>query len=205
MPEPTPPPRPENDLAFIRRVMEGARETASDGSGHLILWGCLLAIAQTLTYLVRQGGMTVSITLIWAVTVGIGFAGSSLLGNRNMKRAPVNSLVNRILSSIWIGCALSLSLIGFLGLGFGSLPHQVAPGIQAVVIGTSFFASAVLPNHAIYWLLAAVWWILGGTLLVRPSPASTLVIAGGLVLFMVVPGLVLKARRRTPLGLHLVA
>lgn len=38
MPEPTPTPRPEDDLAFIRRVMDGARETVSDGSTHLILW-----------------------------------------------------------------------------------------------------------------------------------------------------------------------
>ena len=205
MPVPTSTPRPEDDLAFIRRVMEGARETASDGSGHLILWGSLLAAAQALTYLARQGGIAVSVTVVWAVAVGVGFAGSSLLGNRTLKRAPVNSMVNRILSSIWIGCALSLSLIGFLGQGFGSLPHQVAPGIQAVVIGTSFFASAVLPNHAIYWLLAAAWWILGGALLVRPSSVSTLVIAGGLVLFMVVPGLVLRARRGTSFRLHLVA
>lgn len=205
MPDPTPATRPEDDLAFIRRVMEGARETASDGSGHLILWGCLLATAQTLTYLVRQGDMALSVTVIWAATVAIGFAGSFLLGNRSLKRAPVNSLVNRILSSIWIGCALSLSLIGFLGQGSGSLPPRVAPGIEAVVIGTSFFASAVLPNHAIYWLLAAAWWILGGALLIRPSPVSNLVVAGGLVLLMVVPGLVLRARRGTSFRLHLVA
>ena len=205
MPDPIPTPRPEDDLAFIRRVMEGARETASDGSGHLILWGCLLATAQTLTHLARQGGVTVSVAVIWAVTVAIGFAGSSLLGNRGLKRAPVNSLVNRILSSIWIGCALSLSLIGFLGQGFGSLPPQVAPGIEAIVIGTSFFASAVLPNHAIYWLLAAAWWILGGGLLVRPSPVSNLVIACGLVLLMVVPGVVLRARRGTSFRLQLIA
>lgn len=205
MPDPAPTARPEDDLAFIRRVMEGARETASDGSGHLILWGCLLATAQTLTYLVRHGEMAVPITVIWGVTVGVGFAGSSLLGNRNLKRAPVNSLVNRILSSIWIGCGLSLSLIGFLGQGFGALPHQVAPGIEAVVIGTSFFASAMLPNHAIYWLLAAAWWILGGALLVRPSPVSNLVIACGLVLLMVLPGVVLRARRGSSFRLHLVA
>lgn len=205
MPDPTPTPRPEDDLAFIRRVMEGARETASDGSGHLILWGSLLATAQTLTYLVRQGEMAVSITVIWAVTVGIGFAGSALLGNRNRKRAPVNSLVNRILASIWLGCGLSLSLVGFLGQGSDSLPHQVAPGVEAVVIGTAFFASAVLPNHASYWLLAAAWWILGGALLVWPSPVSNLVIAGGLVLFMVVPGVALRARRGTSFRLHLVA
>ena len=205
MPDPTPTSHPEDDLAFIRRVMEGARETASDGSGHLILWGCLLATAQTLTYLVRQGEMTVSVTVIWAVAVGIGFAGSALLGNRNRKRAPVNSLVNRILASIWLGCGLSLSLVGFLGQGSGSLPHQVAPGVEAVVIGTAFFASAVLPNHASYWLLAGAWWILGGALLVRPSPVSNLVIACGLVLFMVVPGMLLRARRGTSSRLHLVA
>lgn len=167
--------------------------------------GCLLAVAQALTYLVRHGELDVSVTLIWAATVGLGFGSSYLLGNRNRKRAPVNSLVNRILGSIWIGCGLSLSLVGFLGQGSGSLPHQVAPGIEAIVIGTAFFASAVLPNHAVYWLLAAVWWTLGGALLIWPSPASSLVIAGGLVLFMVVPGVLFRARRSSSFRLHLVA
>ena len=191
--------RPEDDLAFIRRLMEGAQENVSDSSAHLILWGCLVATAECLTYLALQGVLSVSINVLWAVAVGIGFAVSWLFAHRSRKSAPVNSLVNRILAAIWIGCALALTLVGFLGAGTGSLPSQVAPGVTGVIIGSAFFASAFLPGRTTYRLLAAVWWILGGSMLVWPFPESGLVIACGLILFMVVPGLVLRARRGTPI------
>ena len=196
---------PEDDLAFIRRVMEGARETVADHSGHLILWGLLPATAYVLTYLAGQGALQVSINAVWAVVVGIGFSGSWLLTRRTEKRAPVNSLVDRILAAIWIACGLSLSLVGFLGVGTGSLPSFLMPGINSVLIGSAFFASAVLPDRTAYRALAASWWMLGGWLIVRPTPEASLVVASAHLLLMLVPGLVLRARRPSPLGLHVVA
>ena len=204
-PPTTPHPTPADDLAFIRRLMQGARETAVDHSGHLILWGFLQAAAGSLAYLVRQGAFYVSINWIWAVTIAIGFTGSGLLARRLRRSAPVNSLVNRVLAAIWIGCGLSLSLVGFLGAGTGSVPSPVMPGVKCVIIGCAFFASAPLFNRAFYWVLAGVWWILGSALLLRPSPGSSLVFACAPILFMLVPGLMLRARRRTTPRLHMVA
>ncbi|MXX36257.1 MAG: hypothetical protein F4107_02295 [Gemmatimonadetes bacterium] len=201
----TPHPSPEEDLAFIRRVMQGAREVEVDHSGHLILWGFLQAAAASLAYLVRQGAFYVSINVIWAVAVGIGFAGSWLLARRLRKSAPVNSLVNRVLAAIWVGCGLSLSLVGFLGAGTGSMPSPVAPGAKSVIIGCAFFASAPLFSRTAYWALAGAWWILGGALLVRPSLGSNLVFVCAPILFMLVPGLVLRTSRRTTPRLHVIA
>ena len=198
-------PSPEDDLAFIRHVMEGARQTVADHSGHLILWGFLSASAYVLTYLARQDASEVPINAVWSVAVGIGFSGSWLLVRRTQKRAPVNSLVDRILAAIWIACGLSLSLVGFLGAGTGSLPPLLMPGINSVLIGSAFFASAVLPDRTSYWALAAAWWVLGGWLIVRPFPEASLVIACAHVLLMLVPGLVLRARRPSPLGLQVIA
>ena len=205
MTQQNPHPGPEDDLAFIRRVMQGAREAEVDHSGHLILWGFLQAAAAGLAYLVRQGALYVSINVIWAVAVGIGFAGSWLLARRLRKSAPVNSLVNRVLAAIWVGCGLSLSLVGFLGAGTGSLPSPVAPGAKSVIIGCAFFASAPLFNRTAYWALAGVWWVLGSALLVRPSLGSNLVFVCAPILFMLVPGLVLRASRRTSPRLHVIA
>ena len=200
-----PQPNPEDDLALIRRLMQGAREAEVDHSGHLILWGFLQATAGMLAYLVRQGAFHVSISVIWAVAVGIGFAGSWLLARRLKKSAPVNSLVNRVLAAIWVGCGLSLTLVGFLGPGPGSLPSPVTPGVKSIIIGCAFFASAPLFNRTAYWALAAVWWILGSALLVRPSLGSNLVFVCAPILFMLVPGLVLRARRGTTPRLHVIA
>ena len=97
----------EDDLAFIRRLMDGARKATADHSEQLIFWGFLLAAAEGLTYLVREGVFQVSIAVIWLVVVGVGSCGSSLLGHRTLRQAPVNSLADRHLSAIWIGCGLS--------------------------------------------------------------------------------------------------
>jgi len=200
-----PQPNPEDDLAFIRRLMEGARAAEVDHSGHLILWGFLQAAAAGLAYLVHQGAFHFSITAIWAVAVGIGFTGSWLLALRSRRSAPVNSLVNRVLAAIWVGCGLSLSLVGFLGAGTGSMPSPITSGAKCVIIGCAFFASAPLFNRTGYWALAGVWWILGGALLVRPSLGSNLVFVFAPILFMLVPGLVLRARRRPSPRLHAVS
>ena len=205
MTQSTPAPRPEDDLALIRRLMEGAREAEVDHSGHLILWGFLQAAAASLAYLVLQGAFQASISGIWAVAVGIGFAGSGLLARRSRKSAPVNSLVNRVLAAIWVGCGLSLSLVGFLGAGLGSLPSPVMPGVKCVIIGCAFFGSAPLFNRTAYWALAAVWWILGGALLVRPDVGSNFAFVCAPILFMLVPGVMLRARRRTTPRLHVIA
>lgn len=205
IPPTTPLSNPEDDLAFIRRLMQSARETAVDHSGHLILWGFLQAAAGSMAYLVRQGAFYVSINLIWAVAIGIGFAGSWLLALRLRRSAPVNSLVNRVLAAIWIGCGLSLSLVGFLGAGTGAVPSPVMPGVKSVIIGCAFFASAPLFNRAFYWVLAGVWWILGSALLLHPAPGSNLVFVCAPILFMLVPGLLLRARRRPGAGLRVIA
>ncbi len=187
-------PRPETDLAVIRRLMEGARQSSEENSAHLVLWGCLLAAAEVFTHLVLTGSVTASLNLVWAVAVGIGVALSALIGRRSWLGAPVNSLVGRILAGIWMGCAAGLMIVGFLGSGTGALSRSAAPGVTAVFFGSAFFASSFLPSKRAYLLLAAVWWALGGALLTWPFAGSRLVLAAALVVFAAVPGLLVRIR-----------
>lgn len=202
MPDPAPAPRSpdsqaEADLALIRRLMEGARQSTWFNSSHLIVWGSVLATAEAVTHLVEVGVVTLSLNLVWGVAVGIGVALSSLLGRRAWLRAPVNSLVNRMLAAIWGGAAIGLIIVGFLG--------DAAPGITAALFGSAFFASSFLPGKAIYLLLAAAWWILSGALLIWPVPESRLVISAALILFAAVPGLLIRIRNATPAKSRVIA
>ena len=190
-------PQAAADLAVIRRLMEGARESTSYNGSYLILWGCLIAAAETVTYLEGVGVVAVSLNLVWAVAVGIGFALSVLLGHRAWLRSPVNSLVDRMLAAIWAGCAIGLSLVGFLGSG-GSVARLTSPGLSAVFFGSAFFASSFLPGRTAFLLLAAVWWIIGGSLLVWPFSGSGLVVAAALILFLALPGLLIRIRGAAP-------
>ena len=205
MTHPNPVPRPEDDLAFIRRLMEGARETTSDNGSYLILWGCVLAAAEAVTHLVGIGIITLSGGLVWALAVGLGFAVSVLLGHRARLRAPVNSLVSRILAAIWIGCGVGLSVVGFLGIRSGSVQVLVGSGVNATFIGTAFFASSFLPGRTTYRLLATIWWVIAGALLIWPFSGSKLVMSAALIAFMAGPGLVLKLRTSTVSGARVIA
>ena len=173
--------------------MEGARESTSYNGAHHILWGSLLAAAETATYLVGVGVVALPLNLLWAIAVGTGFALSALIGHRAWLRAPVNSLVNRMLAAIWLSCAIGLTVVGFLGSG-GSVPRLASPGVSAVFFGSAFFACSFLPGRTAFLLLAAGWWVIGGALLVWPFSGSGLVVAAALILLMAVPGLVIRIR-----------
>ena len=177
--------------------MEGARESTSYNGAYFILWGCLLAAAETVTYLVGVGVVALPLNLLWAIAVGTGFALSALIGHRAWLRAPVNSLVNRMLAATWAGCAIGLTVVGFLG-GGGSVPRLASPGLSAVFFGSAFFACSFLPGRTAFLLLAAGWWVIGGALLVWPFSGSGLVVAAALVLLMAVPGLVIRTRGAAP-------
>jgi len=185
--------------------MEGAQQSSTHNSAQLILWGCLLATAEVFTHLVLAGAFAVSLNLLWAVAVAIGVALSALLGRRAWMRAPVKSLVDRILAGIWIGCAVGLMVVGFLGSGTGALSRSAAPGVTAVFFGSAFFASSFLPGKRAYLLLAAAWWALGGALLSWPFAGSRLVLSAALILFAAVPGVLVRIRGASPARSRAVA
>ena len=186
----------EEDLAVIRRLMEGARENVSNNGWHLILWGGLLAMAGGIGQWADSRGLSVPLGLVWAVAVGMGWGISIPLRRRTSKQAAVDSLVNRILAAIWVGCGLGLTLLGFCGIWTGTLPEPAVPGVMAIVIGTAFFASSSFCSPGLFRGLAIVWWALGSVMLIWPGPANGLLICVSLVLFMAVPGLLLSRRVR---------
>ena len=192
------------DLAAIRHLMESAGETVASNGWCFVLWGGLLSAAEAVSYWTHSGGPPVSLALVWAIAVGIGWATSILVQRRGLERAAVNSLASRILAAIWAGCGLSLTLLGFCGRWSGTLTGPATPGVMSVVIGTAFFASSSFCNRALFRGLAIVWWALGGTMLVWSRHTNDLLMCAGLLLFMVLPGLLLSRGVRPSSRLYLV-
>ncbi|WP_419161538.1 hypothetical protein [Candidatus Palauibacter sp.] len=193
------------DLAIIRRLMEDARETVSDNGWHLVLWGGVLAAAEAIGHWADSGVLPVSSRLVWGAALGLGWGISIPLRRWRRKHAAVDSLANRILAAIWIGCGLGLMLLGFCGAQTGTLPGPVAPGVMAIVIGTAFFASSSLCDRVLFRVLAVSWWAMGGAMLIWPGPANNLVMSAGLILLMAGPGLLLTRRPRKPARMELIA
>ncbi|MCY3698055.1 MAG: hypothetical protein OXH46_00255 [Gemmatimonadetes bacterium] len=194
-----------DDLAVIRRLMEDARETVSNNGWHYVLWGSVLAVAEVFDYWAESGALPVSPRVVWSTALGLGWGISILLRRWSRKHAAVDSLANRILGAIWIGCGLGLMLLGLCGAQTGTLPGPITPAVMTMPIGTAFFASSSLCDRALFRVLAISWWALGGAMLIWPHPANNLVMSAGLILFMAGPGFLLTRRAGKPARMELVA
>lgn len=189
----------ERDLATIRRLMEESQHGVPGAGKQFIIWGLVVTAAVLLTYAALRGA-PISIALVWAVSLATGWGLSLLVGWREAVRAPVQTLLARVAASIWIGCGITATLMSALGLATGAIPPQALPGAISLVIATGYFASSFAYRSAALRLLAAAWWLAGAGMLLWPSPAALLVMAGLLVTLQVLPGVLLSRRaqlRRT--------
>lgn len=182
------------DLAIIRHLMEDARETVANNGWHLVLWGGVLAAAEALGHWADTGVLPVSSSAVWGTAIGVGWAISIPLQRWRREQAEVDSLAERILAAIWVGCGLGLMLVGFCGSWTGTLAGSAALAAKAVPIGTAFFASSSFCHRVPFRVLAAAWWTVGGVMLIRPTLATGLVMSAGFLLLMAGPGLLLRRR-----------
>lgn len=185
----------ERDLATIRRLMEESQQGFPEAGKHFITWGIVIALALVLTY-ASLGGAPLSVGWVWAVSLVAGWALSLWMGWREGVRAPVQSLVGRVVAGIWIGCGVSATLVAVLGYYAGALPPAALPGAVSLVVAASYFASSFAYRSAWMRVLAVAWWLAAAVMLLRPGPSSLLVMAGLLVALQIVPGVLFYRRAR---------
>lgn len=188
-----------DDLSAIRRLMEESQRGVYESGRHYVLWGLTIAAGLGATYLALQSAPR-AIPWIWGACLGVGWVVSMWLGMRDAARAPVDSLIGRTVAGIWIGCAVSLTLLAVLGPYTGAIRSAALPAVIAAVLGSGYFASSfAYRNAAVRWL-AAAWWLGAIGLFLRPGPGALLVLAAMLVAFQVIPGLVFYRRARRQAG-----
>jgi hypothetical protein len=189
---------PRHDLAAIRRLMEESQETIGAEGRHFVLWGLVTAVGLVGTWAAVTGAADVDVRWTWAVLVGLGWIGSFWLGYRGARRERVRTLGRRLVSVVWIGSGVTLSLIAAAALFGDAVPTRALPGLLSVAIAGSFLSTAVLAGLRWLGLVAACWWLLGGLMLFFPGLYTLPLLAAMALALEVVPGLLLvqRARRR---------
>lgn len=194
--------QPAEDLAMIRRLMEQSRGVIRGGAGHYLLWGALVTAGLLTTWASVQGFVQIGVAWIWPVAIGAGWAGSMYLSYRQDRDAPVTTTAGRVMSGIWIGAGVTMTLLGFLGMASGAFePSGMMAGLSAVM-GTAYFATGALHENRWPRLVAGGWWAGSVALFLWPGVHALLVMAGLMVAFHLVPGLVAyrSSRRASAAG-----
>lgn len=191
---------PAEDLAMIRRLMQQSRGMVQDAAVHYLLWGGLVTAGLLLTWASATGLIGLGLWWIWPVAIGAGWVGSTWIGYRQDRAARVSTPAGRVMSGIWLGAGVTMTLIGFVGMGTGALGSSAMMAALASIMGAAYFATGAL--HESRWprLVAAGWWAGAVALFLWPGVHALLVMAGLMAAFHLVPGLVIHRGGRGSAG-----
>lgn len=181
----------QDDLAYVRRIVENSRAALSVDSLPLLVWGALTLVGVGLVYTVEA----LDGPWLWAVLIAIAwlYTGWRMARTRGQARL----FAQRVLATTWFAVLTSMTLIGFVGTFSGALPTQTIPPVFAAFFGLAYLASAVLTGRQVLVGLAIAWWV-GAALLFFVPPSLRLVVFGGLLLvLLIVPALVLHRSAAT--------
>lgn len=182
----------QENLAYIRSVMEETRNLATDYSYYFILFGAIVLFGTVASYLLVALSRWTIIPWMWVLVMAAGMV-VAMFRSRRISRQ-VNSLIRRMLVVTWsmvlvmvVVLCLSFGLIGLLSL-------SIALAITSASIGMGYAMSAALGGSLMLGLLSLPWWI-GSMLIPLAGDWYGPAIMGALTLFFeLIPGIIMKRR-----------
>lgn len=180
--------RMEQDLAFVREVVENSRRALRVDALPLVVWAALTLCGVILVYLFES----LDSIWLWLGLIGLAWA---FTGWRIVQTSTQAKLFSqRALACLWFGLLTAMTLIGFVGAFSGQLPTTTITPIVAALFGVGYLASAALMDRR--WLagMAIVWWLGAAALFFLPAHLRLAGFGLMMGLLLLAPALVLHRR-----------
>ena len=183
-----------DDLSFIRQVIQDGRRAIVLDATPFIVWGAVVVLGTFLERVCKAMDLSFNTIWLWLGLIGIGWVYSIKTWMVRRKRLGAQTLADRALAAIWIGCWAAMTLVGFVGFFGKHLEGAGIAGSLAIIIGTGYFATAAVVNHGGVRILGVAWWLGGSLIYLWETPHFMLLFSAMIVLLQVVPGLLLQRR-----------
>jgi hypothetical protein len=185
----------ENDLAFIKGVIEESRTVLVENGLRFILWGALAIVCTFLTYGAEYLRLYCFIPWIWVFFVVAGIAAVFLVGWRQRGKS-ARTFAGTIYAFVWIGTVLFIAIVVACMLLLGVYSLRFILSVTAGGLGTAYFISSTIIRNRWMFALSFVWWAGIAPILIVDPYYAPLVLAGLVGGCELVPGIVLYARSK---------
>ena len=192
----------EENLAFIRSVMEKAKRKTTQAGPFLAGWGTASAIITGLQYLALKGMFPLHIMpILWVGFGVIGGIASAIYGNKLEKTAGMPSLNELITSMLFLCVGITIGVFftaNILAFSLGFKTHMEASEICSIislVMAIAFFVSSFSTGIKWFRIIAFGWWAALVIFIMKPFGDTDLLllIAALDFLLLAVPGFKLMA------------
>jgi hypothetical protein len=179
----------QQELAFIKKIIADSRTAISDDGKGLIVWGVLVVIGMVTMYVAFQFKYNISTMLLWAALISIGWVYSIVNAVQNRTKKRFSTFGGRVLGSLWLGCGIVMTIIGFLSPTTGALkPWAIVPMIS-LVMGIGYLGTGVIHDDRWTRLSALGWWLGAIVMLLWPGYYMFLLFSGMMIVFQIWPGI----------------
>lgn len=188
---------PSHEFAEVQLALEkGYRLTPFRGLLFLF-WGLILAKCSLvqwsiITYQVPIDGLL----YIWTPSIIFGIVCTVVYARLTLEEFHRAPLTNNLVRGIWVACAISLALLGIVGVGFQEFSPWLLPAMLAVMLGLGYCIHGFLDKRPLFFFAAAGWWLGSVWLFYLANTDTLLWLAGMLVAFQVAPSTLLWLERR---------
>jgi hypothetical protein len=195
---------PEQELAYIRKIINDSRTSAAEDGIPYIVWGVIVALGMLANYFEVQYQVDLKAGYIWIALILAGWGSTFWYVRRNKRDPRPKSFADKLQGAIWGACG---STIGMIVLVFAvhitALPGSgINPmytcSIASFILGIAYYLSGYALE--ILWLryIGYAWWLGAIVQYYFVGIHIFLMYAAMLLLFQVIPGIILnRTYRRT--------
>jgi hypothetical protein len=181
----------QQELTFIKKVMEDSQRTILDNGKQYILWSVLVLAGIAVKYMLHALGSELNPAWIWVALITAGWLTSFLLKRRAYSEIRVKTLAQRTLEAVWTGWVIAIPILTLIGYFSGAIESWAISPVVATLFGSACFTTGRITGNA--WLrnTGLLWWAGGVVMFLVPSARSLAILAGMFVLLQMIPGVVL--------------
>jgi hypothetical protein len=196
---------PQEELAYIRQIIENSRKSFVEDGKPYIAWGVIVALGMTFSYISALMGRDLGTGYVWIGLTILGWIYIAYYSRTKSKTTRAKSIIDRVQGAVWGAVGSMIGFVIFLIYIGQALNIQDMPGIHplyicfitAILVGIGYFVSGVAND--LTWLrnVAFAWWASAIVMYLWPSVHVLGIYAFMLVAFQVVPGVILYRKYRS--------
>ena len=181
----------QQELAFIKKVMQDSRKIIIDGGKGFVFWGLLISFGLLITYLSIAQSWETSLNWFWPVLVAFGWIYTIITEVRSEKKRKAKTFAGKIVGAVWVSFGISATILGFIGTISGAYHGVFINPLISVLLGTAYLVSGILYGKPWVSYLAAGWWIGAIVMFFMQNLETLLMMIGMLIFFQIIPGIIL--------------
>ncbi len=180
---------PQQELAFIKQVMEDSRRIVVEDGHGFIFWGILIVFGLVVTYSSIQLNWSHNLRWFWPGLIALGWVYSIVSGITKEKKKRVKTFAGRVMDVVWISTGISATILGFLGPYTGAYSSIYINPLICVVLGISYAVTGVLLGKKWISALSFGWWAGSVIMFIFPGLYTLLFMSFLMVVLQIVPGI----------------